>query len=107
MESPFHDVTRALRRRWPGGRAAPAVTADPFETLTVQLRLSRVAGEIRRLERDQGRWARAHHLAAASRAYDDLLLDAARLAGLPVPDAPPAIRRVMIESALRHDGWSW
>ncbi|SDT70196.1 hypothetical protein [Jiangella sp. DSM 45060] len=107
MESPFHDVTRALRRRWPGGRVAPAVTADPFETLTVQLRLSRVAGEIRRLERDQGRWARAHHLAAASRAYDDLLLDAARLAGLPVPDAPPAIRRVMIESALRHDGWSW
>ncbi|WP_053203896.1 hypothetical protein [Jiangella muralis] len=107
MESPFHDVTRALRRRWPGGRAAPAVAADPFETLTVQLRLTRVSGEIRRLERDQGRWARAHHLTAATRAYDDLLLDAARLAGLPVPDAPPAIRRVMIESALRHDGWSW
>lgn len=106
MESHFHDVTRALRRRWPGGRAAPAV-ADPFETLTVQLRLTRVSGEIRRLERDQGRWARAHHLVAATRAYDDLLLDAARLAGLPVPDAPPAIRRVMIESALRHDGWSW
>lgn len=107
MESHFHDLTRALRRRWPGHRAAPAVMADPFETLTVQLRLTRIVGEIRRLERDQGRWARAHHLAAATRAYDDLLADAARLAGMPLPDAAPPIRRVMIESALRHDGWDW
>ncbi|TDD72415.1 hypothetical protein E1262_03705 [Jiangella aurantiaca] len=107
MESPFHDLTRALRRRWSGGKAAPCVVADPFETLTVQLRLTRVVGEIRRLECDQGRWARAHHLAAATRAYDDLLIDAARLAGMPVPDAPPPVRRMMIESALRHDGWSW
>lgn len=107
MVSPFHDLSRALRRRWPGGKTAPEVTADPFETLTVQLRLTRIVAEIRRLERDQGRWARAHHLAAATRAYDDLLADAARLAGLPLPDAPPAIRRVMVESALRHDGWDW
>lgn len=107
MESHFHDLTRALRRRWSGGRSAPCIAADPFETLNVQLRLTRIVGEICRLERDQGRWARAHHLAATTRAYDDLLIEAARMAGVPVPDAPAPIRRVMIESALRHDGWSW
>ncbi|TDE07931.1 hypothetical protein [Jiangella asiatica] len=107
MDSPFHDLGKVFRRRRAGGRGAPCIMPDPFQTLNVQLRLSRVVGEIRRLECDQGRWARAHHLAAATRAYDDLLLDAARLAGVPVPDAPAPVRRVMIESALRHDGWSW
>ena len=107
MNTNFADLTRALRRRWSSGRSQSCAVADPFRTLTVQLRLSRMADEMRSLERDVGRWARAHHLTAATAAYDDLLIEAAHMAGLDIPDAPPAVRRLMIESALRHDGWSW
>lgn len=107
MSTHFADFTRALRRRWSSGRADVCTVHDPFQTLEVQLRLTRVAAEIRHLERDQGRWARAHHLSAATAAYDDLLIEAARLTGVPVPEAKPPVRRLMIESDLRHSGWTW
>lgn len=80
---------------------------DPFVSLIVQWRLSRLAWEIRHLERDAGRWARAHHLRAAELAYDDLLGEACCLAGIPVPDAAPAVRRLIMESDLRSRGWTW
>ncbi|HEY9409448.1 MAG TPA: hypothetical protein VIP77_07695 [Jiangellaceae bacterium] len=104
--STLTDLTRALLHRRSAGRLTPG-DADPFATLAVQLRLSRLTAEIGHLERDQGRWARAHHLVAANAAYDDLLAEAARLSGVAVPDAAPAVRRLMIEAQLRHDGWSW
>jgi hypothetical protein len=44
---------------------------------------------------------------AATAAYDDLLREAAVLSGLPVPDVSPAVRRLMIEGQLRHQGWNW
>lgn len=100
------DLTRALRRRRLGGRPMSGAP-DPFVTLGLQIRLSRIATEIRHLERDGGRWARAHHLTAATAAYDDLLVEAARLCDLPVPDADAPIRRLIIESQLRHRGWAW
>jgi hypothetical protein len=99
-------LTRMWRRRRPGRRDA-TWDPDPFRTLAVQLRLGRIAAEISNLERDQGRWARAHHLVAATAAYDDLLCEAAVLSGIPVPDVSPAVRRLMIEGQLRHQGWSW
>lgn len=105
--SALTELTRALRRRRAESRAASLAGSDPFATLNVQVGLTRIAAEIRYLESDQGRWARAHHLVAATAAYDDLLLEAARLCGLPVADAPPPIRRLILESQLRHDGWSW
>lgn len=104
MSTHLADLTRALRRKRPGGRGT---APDPFATLAVQLRLSRLAAEIRRLENDQGRWARAHHLVAATAAYDDLLLEAARLSEMSVPDATPPVRRLILESELRDRGWSW
>ncbi|MBD0293342.1 MAG: hypothetical protein ICV70_07190 [Jiangellaceae bacterium] len=90
-------------------RARPPAGPDPFQTLTVQSRLSRLAGEINRLEEESrsGRWARAHHLTAAQAAYDDVLVEACRLLDVPVPDATPAVRRVLAESELRSRGWSW
>lgn len=104
MSTHLADLTRALRRMRSGGRGT---APDPFATLAVQLRLSRVAAEIRRLENDQSRWARAHHLVAATAAYDDLLLEAARLCDMPIPDATPPVRRLIVESELRDQGWSW
>lgn len=80
---------------------------DPFVSLSVQGHLSRVAWEIRRLERDDVLWARAHHLRAALLAYDELLCEAAALAGIPVPHAPVPIRRLILESQLQSSGWSW
>ncbi len=80
---------------------------DPFVSLAIQWHLSRVAWEIRRLERDGGRWARAHHLRAAELAYDDLLVEACGLAGIPVPDTTPPVRRLLMESHLRSSGWTW
>ncbi|HEU4540658.1 MAG TPA: hypothetical protein VFR23_05980 [Jiangellaceae bacterium] len=80
---------------------------DPMETLVVQWRLSRLAWEIRQLESDENRWARAHHLRAAEIAYDDLLAEACGLAGIPVPVAAPPVRRLIIESDLRVRGWTW
>lgn len=88
-------------------RARPKPASDPFESLTVQWRLSRLAWEIRQLEHDSGRWARAHHLRAAELAYDDLLAEACSLAGVPIPDAKSAIRRLIMESDLRSRGWTW
>jgi hypothetical protein len=80
---------------------------DPFVSLSVQSHLSRVAWEIRRLERDDELWARAHHLRAALHAYDDLLCEASALAGIPIPDGPAPIRRLILESQLQSHGWSW
>ena len=80
---------------------------DPMETLVVQWRLSRLAWEIRQLESDESRWAKAHHLRAAELAYDDLLAEACGLAGVPVPAGEPAVRRLIMESHLRYLGWNW
>lgn len=88
-------------------RARNQPAPDPFVSLTVQWRLSRLAWEIRHLERDPGRWARAHHLRAAALAYDDLLAEACTLAGIPVPDAIPPVRRLIMETELRSHGWTW
>lgn len=76
-------------------------------TLTLQTRLTRLAGEINRLEQDGGRWARAHHLGAAQAAYDDLLTEACRLLQVPVPEGTRPVRRLLAESELRSRGWSW
>jgi hypothetical protein len=80
---------------------------DPLQALTVQCRLSRIAWEIHHLERDDERWARAHHLKAAEIAYDDLLAEACRMAGLPLPDGPRPVRRLIMESDLQSRGWTW
>ncbi|MGH8776993.1 MAG: hypothetical protein ACRDWI_18215 [Jiangellaceae bacterium] len=102
MTTHLTDLARTVLRR---SRGCP--TPDPFETLGVQLRLGRLAAEIRRLEHDDGRWARAHHLTAAQAAYDDVLAEACRLLGLPVHDATAPVRRLLAETDLRSRGWTW
>jgi len=105
----------AVRRepgRGVGRRRAPA--PDPLETLALQLRLSELAAEMRRIEADPGLYARAHHYLALQGAYDALLREACRLTGLPVEDAPLRAgfrtgddERFREELELSARGWSW
>jgi hypothetical protein len=69
-------LARRLRRH-----AVPK--PDPFDTLRLQTRLGHLAGEIRRIETAPRVYARAHRLMAVEAAYDDLLDEACRLAGVP------------------------
>jgi hypothetical protein len=102
MTAHLGDLARSVWRR-----TRPAPGPDPFETLTIQTRLTRLAGEINRLEQEGARWARAHHLVAAQAAYDRLLSDACHLLEIPLPDGTPPVRRLLAESELRSRGWSW
>ncbi|MGC5168358.1 hypothetical protein [Luteimicrobium sp. DT211] len=96
-----------------------AVEIDPLATLDVQFRLALAAAEVRRIEADPALYARAHHWRAAVLAYDALLREACRLAGVddedvvdpPAPldaDAPRAQEaRLHEELELTSRGWSW
>jgi hypothetical protein len=92
---------RILRPRRPHG--------DPFETLEVQLALTRLDQEIKDLRygrRDD--FAGAHHLRAAMKAYDHVLDDACRLAGVgSLPGGGTSIRRMLAEAELQARGWDW
>jgi hypothetical protein len=102
MAAHLTDLARTVLRR---GRQPSQ--PDPFETLGIQLRLARLTAEIRRLEQDDGRWARVHHLKAAQAAYDDVLAEACRLLAIPLQDAVAPVRRLLAETELRSRGWSW
>ncbi|MFE6968715.1 hypothetical protein [Isoptericola sp. NPDC057653] len=100
-------VARRSRRR------RPAV-ADPLLTLTVQVRLGELARELRAIDDDPQVYARAHHARAAQEAYDALLREACRLAGLGVVDLPrrageraESAERLREELELSSRGWSW
>lgn len=87
---------------------------DPFEVLSLQLRLGVLAQQLRALEADPHVYGRAHRLTAAQSAYDALLAEACRLAGVDV-SAPPLRPRVVPdeperfreEMELASRGWSW
>jgi hypothetical protein len=94
------------RRRLPG--------PDPLVTLRLQVRLGELARELRAVEQDPLLYARAHHWLATQGAYDALLREACRLAGVPVDDRPlrpdehtaPA-ERERLELELVARGWTW
>lgn len=87
----------------------PAPDSDPFDALHVQVRLGIVADHLRELEDDTHAWARAERIIASQLAYDALLADACRLAGvevLPRAKGDPWERlREEVELAAR--GWTW
>ncbi len=80
---------------------------NPFSALEVQVSLARVEAHIESLLEDEQRFARGHHLRAARMAYDHLLEQACRMAG--VTDLPDdrQVRRVIAEAELRSRGWTW
>jgi hypothetical protein len=82
---------------------------DPFEALGLQLRLGTVADQLRHLETDERVWARGRRWIATQDAYDALLADACRMAGLEHPEPAPRTEdeRLGCELALSERGWSW
>jgi hypothetical protein len=81
---------------------------DPFDTLWLQTRLGHLAGEIRRVESAR-MYAKAHRLMALEAAYDDLLDEACRLAGVPTEAdlKRSEAKRWQEEQELASRGWSW
>ena len=92
--------------RWVNNRTQRS-SVDPFSALEVQMALSRVDRLIADLQRDDRRFARAHHLYSAMAAYDRLLDEACRLAGVPAPEGTGDTRRLLAEVELRARGWTW
>lgn len=82
--------------------------ADPFLTLELQSRLSRLSAELQRLDCGADRrFARGHHLRAALEAYERTLDDACELAGLAVDPGRGPAHRLIAEAALHERGWWW
>ena len=90
-------------------RRHPVPAPDPFDTLRLQTRLGDLSTKIRSVESAPHVYAKAHRLMALEAAYDDLLDEACRLAG--VPDQAECRRaeekRWQEEQELASRGWSW
>lgn len=80
---------------------------DPFSALEVQISLARLETHIEQLLADERRFARGHHLRAARLAYDHLIEQACRMAGVSDLPQDPQVRRVLAEAELRSRGWTW
>jgi len=95
-------AARKLRHRPPPG-------PDPFVALWLQTRLGAVADHVRALELDPRTFARAERIIATQLAYDDLLAEACRLAGVDVIPRPrgDAQERFREEVELAARGWTW
>lgn len=120
-----------VRRSWQRRRPPPPpVPPDPFEVLAIQVRLGLLADQLRALESDPQVFARARRLIAVRAAYDALLAEACRLAGVELDDggvAPVTDERELQAGMRRQDpvtvvsdderfreemelasrGWSW
>ena len=95
-------VAEGLRHRHPP-------VADPFQALRVQERLGAVADHVRALEVDAHTFARAERIIASQLAYDQLLAEACKMAGVEVLVRPlgDAQERFREEVELASRGWSW
>lgn len=82
--------------------------ADPFATLVIQQRLSRLAAQLRVVDdpgnRRFGAWHRAQ---AVQEAYERTLDEACALAGVEVEAGRGAAHRLLAEVALESAGWRW
>ena len=87
---------------------APAPAPDPFRTLELQSRLTRLSREIWvHTNQSRNEFASGFHTRAALIAYDRTLDEACQLAGVPVPEGEGSTRRLMAEAALSQAGWNW
>ena len=85
------------------------VVPDPFVALRVQSRLGIVAHHVQSLEADKRAMARAERIVASQLAYDDLLAEACRMAGVDIPPHAKgdAAERFREEVELAGRGWTW
>lgn len=97
-------IDRVRRRIHRLGRRSP----DPFITLELQVRLSRLSAELDALARGETpTFALGHHARAATLAYEATLAEACALIGEDVPEGSGASRRLVMEACLVNAGWSW
>jgi hypothetical protein len=100
-----------LGRRWQAFRRRhrDSDLPDPFQALHLQTKLASLSDEITQLATDPEVTARVHKLEAARAAYDDLLDEACRLAGITVEADEPRTEttRWREEQELAAHGWSW
>lgn len=102
----MRDLVEQVRRSLTGRFARPC--QDPFATLTLQTRLSRLADEMATLScTSASTFALGHHARAVTRAYEETLTEACALAGLPVPAGNGASDRLLAEASLIQAGWTW
>jgi hypothetical protein len=89
-------------------RLLPPPPPDPFRTLEMQDRLSRLSRELVSLGNSRHQeFASGFHATAALLAYDRTLDEACQLAGLPAVEGSGLTHRIMAEAALSQAGWSW
>jgi hypothetical protein len=99
---------RAVLARLLLPRSGRGGVCDPFETLQIQERLSRLAAELRVLDdRERRHFGSWHHLRAAQEAYERTLDDACRMAGIEVEPGRGTAHRLLAEAALQNRGWRW
>jgi hypothetical protein len=82
---------------------------DPFDALRLQMRLGILADQLLALEAGDHVYAKAHRLQATRAAYDDLLEEACRLAGVDLDQQGHRgeTERLRVEVELTARGWSW
>ncbi len=85
----------------------PPPAEDPFVTLNLQVRLGVVANLLLRIENDERMFARGQRFIATKDAYDALLGDACRAAGVPPARSRTDDERLRVELELAARGWSW
>lgn len=101
---PVRHLVNQLRNRLTGASPAP----DPFRTLELQHRLTRLSREIWVHSNGTGHeFANGFHSRAALIAYDRTLDESCQLAGVPVPEGEGSTRRLMAEATLSQAGWNW
>ena len=105
-------LSAAVERVWARLRPPQPVRYDPFDALEVQHRLAWLTAEIQQLEVDHRVFARAHRIRVAQSAYDAVLGEACRLAGVPIREVSEVeIRatgeRERGELELASRGWFW
>lgn len=115
-------LARPLATAWHGRRERrrPVVGAgvpDPFEVLRMQHRLTLIAEELRVLtdaDADLVYYARAHRIHTRRSAYDQLLAEACRMAGVQTEHAAredgicrSEDERFLAETELAARGWHW
>jgi hypothetical protein len=104
MSRLFRGSRRVAARVVHRSRPAP----DPFVVLRIQSRLGVLASEIRALEADPFACAKVRRLEALKAAYDDLLDEGCRLAGVAAfQGADRESRRWHEEQELAERGWTW
>jgi hypothetical protein len=121
LRSARRSASESIAERVRRHRRRSGADLDPFTILNMQARLGALARELQRLEADDADrtyWARAHRIHTRRCAYDQLLVEACKLAGVPgqrESGGSPASgitrrseeERFRDEMELASRGWNW